>query len=42
LSIRQLLDKYGEKSLKGKIEILTKEQLEKSGFSLDGSKDKTA
>lgn len=42
LSIQQLLSKYGKSSLKGKIEILTKEQLEKSGFGVANSKDKTA
>ena len=42
LSIQQLVSKYGEKSLKGKIEILTSKQLEKSGFAINNSKDKTA
>ena len=41
LSIQQLLNKYGKESDRDKVEILTKEQLEKSGFNLSGSKDKT-
>ena len=40
MSAEQLLDKYGEKSDKHQIAILSKEQLEKTGFNLKGSRDK--
>lgn len=42
LTIEQLMDKYGKKTTEKHIEILSKEQLEKSGFELTGLKDKSS
>jgi len=38
LSIKKVIEKYGEKTSEDHIKILTKEQLEKSGFELKGKK----
>ncbi|HDQ60060.1 MAG TPA: hypothetical protein ENN30_02600 [Candidatus Woesearchaeota archaeon] len=42
LSIKKAVEKYGEPATAKKIEILTKEQMKKSGFEFKGKKNKAA
>lgn len=42
ITTQELMDKYGKKTTEKHIKILSKEQLEKSGFELTGLKDKSA
>lgn len=38
-SIEEILKKYGKKTSKKQIEILSKEEMEKKGFEITGKKD---
>ena len=40
MSIKEALEKHGEKTTREHIDILTKKQMEKAGFELKGKKDK--
>ncbi len=39
ISIEELIEKYGEKTSEKHIQILTREQLEKSGFDMTGKRE---
>ena len=38
ISIKEVIEKYGEETTQEKLEILTKEQMEKAGFEIKGKK----
>ncbi len=42
MPIEEAVKRYGEKTSKKHIDILTKEQMKKSGFDMKGLKDKAA